>query len=394
MITDRDIIIFNDDWGRYPSTLQHIANILLKNNNRVFWIGSLGLRKPKINLSDLKRALQKIIKVFFKSEKITKKSGIEPILVHPFVLPFHDFQFIRMINKFFITKKIKKTLKKYGSENPIIVTSAPISDFVIGELGETCSIYYCVDDYSSMEGAFKIIPSLEKKLIEKVDGIFAVSDFLYQTRKSNKKNIFLIQQGVELNHFHKIEQLADEVKNLKRPVIGFFGLISEWIDLDLIYKCTKKYSEYTFVIIGKTVLNLSHFDDCKNFVYLGPIEYRDLPKYASIFDVGIIPFQLNKVTIAANPLKLLEYFSLGIPVVSTNLPEVKKFDNLAYISENDDEFIRFIEIAVSDNLHERNQKRIYEAKKYSWESVTENIFDIVLKIESGKKIKQSVGLKV
>ena len=385
MITNRDIIIFNDDWGRYPSTLQHIAKVLLKNNNRVFWIGSLGLRKPKINLSDLKRALQKIVKIFFKSKKNKIISGIEPILVHPFVLPFHDFQFIRVLNKFFITKKIKKTLKKYGSENPIIVTSAPISDFVIGELGETCSIYYCLDDYSSMEGAFKVIPFLEKKLIEKVDGIFAVSDFLYQSRKSNKKNIFLIQQGVELNHFHKTEQLADEVKYLKRPVIGFFGLISEWIDLDLIYKCTKKYSEYTFVIIGKTILNFSHFDDCKNFVYLGPIEYRDLPKYASVFDVGIIPFQLNKVTVAANPLKLLEYFSLGIPVVSTNLPEVKKFDNLVYIAENDDEFIRFIEIAVSDNLHERNQKRIYEAKKYSWESVTENIFDIVLKIESEKK---------
>ena len=386
MITNRDIIIFNDDWGRFPSTLQHIARVLLKNNNRVFWIGSLGLRKPKINWSDIKRAVQKIIKVFFKSEIVKTDSDIKPILVHPFVLPFHDFQFIRILNKFFITKEIKKTLKKYKAANTVLITSAPITDFIIGELGEISSFYYCVDDYSSMEGAFKSIPVLENNLIEKVDAIFAVSEFLYKTRKSNKENIFIIPQGVELNHFNKTEKLADEVKDLKRPVIGFFGLISEWINLDLIYKCTKKYPEYTFVLIGKTTSSLSRFDDCKNFVYLGPIEYGELPKFASVFNVGIIPFKLNTVTIAANPLKLFEYFSLGIPVVSTNLPEVKKFNDLAFVSENDDEFIRYIENAVNDNLSERNQKRICEAKKYSWESVTEKVFDIVHDIES-KKIK-------
>ncbi|MCX6171123.1 MAG: glycosyltransferase [Ignavibacteriales bacterium] len=384
MISGRDIIIFNDDWGRFPSTLQHIARVLMKHNNRIYWVGSIGLRRPKINSSDLKRAVQKIFKVLFKSGKSITLNDVTPELIFPFIIPFHDFGIIRLLNTFLISKAVKKVLAKHKAVKPIFITSAPITDQLVGRLGEASAFYYCVDDYSSMDGAFKSIPGLEKKLVEKVDGVFAVSDFLLRTRKRSKGNTFYAPQGVETNHFKKIDQLAPQVNEMKKPVIGFFGLISEWIDLDVIYDCVVHYPDYTFVIIGKTVRDLSRFYDCKNFAYLGAVDYKELIKYASVFDVGLIPFELNDVSIAANPLKLLEYFSLGIPVVSSNLPEVCKFNDLVFVAKDKTEFVRMIRIAVEDNKEERNQLRMKKAEEFSWEAVTEKVFNTVLQIESQK----------
>ncbi len=386
MISNRDIIIFNDDWGRFPSTLQHIARVLMKHNNRVFWIGSLGLRKPKITISDFKRAAQKFLKILYKTDKVKTECEITPILIFPFVLPLHDYKIIRWLNQISITRAVKKEMNYYKAVDPIFITSAPITDNLVGRLGESCSVFYCVDDYSHMDRAFKSIPELEKKLVTKVDAVFAVSDSLFQTRKSPKGNTFFAPQGVDTDHFKKTKQLAEQVKGIKKPVIGFFGLISEWIDLDLIYECVKYYPEYSFVLVGKSTRDLSRFLDCKNFTYLGAVDYEVLPKYASVFDVGLIPFELNEITIPANPLKLLEYFSMGIPVVSSNLPEAKKNSDLAFIAKDKTEFIKMIKLAVEDNAAEKNQKRVRKAAGFSWEAITEKIFDKVLQIESGKNV--------
>jgi glycosyltransferase involved in cell wall biosynthesis len=387
MITGRDILILNDDWGRFPSTLQHIAKVLMKNNNRVFWVGSLGLRKPKLNLSDIKRAFQKAINVFYSESKKFLSAESKPILIFPFVIPFHDLKIIRKINRFFILKEIKEVLLRHKSQNLILLTSSPVSDFLISELNESVSIYYCVDDYTSMHGAFKILAKLENKLIAKADAVFSVSEYLYKSRISRKNN-FLVPQGVDSTHFQKTSVLSNEVINLKKPVIGFFGLVSEWIDLELIHKCILNYPDYTFVIIGKSVVDLSIFNGCKNFIFLGPKEYSDLPTFASVFDVGLIPFKINQVTLAANPLKLMEYFSLGLPVVSTNLPEVNNFSDLAFVANSHDEFIKFIKNAIEDYSEERVKLRLNKAKDFSWEFVTEEVFDKVLEIQKKKTLQK------
>lgn len=383
MISKRDIIFFNDDWGRFPSTLQHVAKVLMENENRIFWIGSLGLRRPKINIADFKRAFQKISGILNKSNSQRTSTERIPIIIQPFVIPLHDFKIVKKINSYFITKAVKEVLAKHNAVKPILITASPVTDEVIGKLGESCSFYYCVDDYSSMEGAFKCILHSEQKIIAKVDGVFAVSNVLMDTRR-HKTETHFAPQGVNVNHFKKTSLLNEKVSSFKKPVIGFFGLITEWIDVDLILACVQKYPDYTFVLIGKTTRDLSAFLDYKNFVYLGPVDYKVLPSYASVFDVGLIPFEVNPVTVASNPLKLLEYFSLGIPVVTTNLPETKIFADLAYISNNGDEFIKMIKLAVEENSGEKNKARIDKAKEYSWEAIAEKVFNLVEKIEANK----------
>ncbi len=383
MITERDIIIFNDDWGRYPSTLQHVAKVLLDNNNRLFWIGSLGLRRPKLNIADFKRAVQKLISIFKKKNNSASDTEKKPILINPFVIPLHDIKLIKKLNTFFICREVRKVLEIHNANKPILVTASPVTDEIIGKLEESCSVYYCVDDYSSMEGAFKCIIPFEKKIIEKADAVFAVSRVLMESRK-HKTQTHFAPQGVNVTHFRKSDPVSENISSLPKPVIGFFGLITEWVDLDLILDCVKRYPQYSFVLIGKSTRDLSAFFHFKNFLYLGPIDYNLLPKYASAFDVGLIPFEVNKVTVASNPLKLLEYFSLGIPVVTTDLPEMRIFGDLVYIAESRIEFVDKIEKAVAEISEERNRSRRSKAKEYSWEAITRNVFDKILEIEQEK----------
>ncbi|MCX6149371.1 MAG: glycosyltransferase [Ignavibacteriales bacterium] len=384
MISNRDIIIFGDDWGRFPSTIQHIGKVLSK-TNRILWIGSLGLRKPELKLKDLKRVFEKVSNLF--ERKNIESEKLPVIELHPFVLPFHDFEFVRKLNKKFIISSIRKKISELKFQNPILITSSPIIADLIGEFNESSAHYFCLDDYTLFDGAFKSLLILEKQLLGKVDSCFSISDVLMKSRIPKSGKSYFLPQGVESGHFTSASiEIPNEIKNLKKPVIGFFGLLAPWINIDLICKSACNYPEYTFLIIGKPATDISQFDEIKNLKFVGEIPYKELPAYAKVFDVGLIPFKVNELTIAANPIKLLEYLSMGIPVVSTDLPEAAKFKDYIFIAKDDKEFINQIQTAVLDNQPIRNKARMIEAEKYSWQSITENISKSILEIEKAKKI--------
>jgi len=377
MIKNRDIVFFADDWGRFPSTMQHIGKVLAQ-NNRVIWVGSLGLRKPKFNLSDLKRVVEKL-KGYTQKSVPAENEKVPVIVVNPFVLPFHDSFVIRQINKVLLTGKLKKAIENNGFKNFIIITSSPVMQSIVGRLGEKSAYYFCLDDYTLFDGAFKSLRMLETKLLKKVNAAFSVSEGLRTTRIPESGKSYFLPQGVELSHFREIKNVPDKTTlGLKGKVIGFFGLLSEWINITLFVKAAKKYPDYSFLIIGRATVNITIFGECPNIKYIGPVQYSVLPGYAALFDVGLVPFIVNDLKIAANPLKMLEYMSLGMPVVSTDLPEVRKFEDYIYVAKNDEEFINMIGLAVSRDNDSLKGERMKKADSYSWEAIADSISEKIL----------------
>jgi glycosyltransferase involved in cell wall biosynthesis len=368
MLKGKDIIFFSDDWGRYPSTTQHIAKILAK-ENRILWIGSLGLRKPQLTISDFRRVLEKIKKIFIKKDQSTNTETV--FFLNPIIIPYHDNYLIRSINNFLLSLSVKRKTRKLKFCNPILFSSTPIVADLVGKLSESISVYFCLDDYSLFKNAFDSLFSLEKKMLGKVDIVFSISDSLLKSRVPRTGNNYFLPQGVDFNHFNK--DITNKIINKEKQVIGFFGLISTWVDVKLIIKCAKMYPDLLFLIIGKTEQNIDELLQFPNVEYKGEIPYNDLPNYAKLFDVGLIPFKINNLTIAVNPIKLIEYIAIGIPVVSTGLPEVEKFKDLVFVAHDDEEFIKLIPIAVLDNKPERNLLRKSMAKDFSWESIVEDI---------------------
>ncbi len=377
MIEDRNLIVFADDWGRYPSTIQHIVRVLLKKNNRVIWIGSLGHRKPKFTFADLKRVFEKLLHLF--SNRGEKKKDIPIIQVTPFIIPLHDVGICRRLNRRLLVRTLKKVIEIHKFESTIVLTSTPLIADIVGKLNDTSVHYFCQDDYLHFEGAFKSLKKFEDNLLLKADTCFAVSEPLVRTRIPKNGEVHFLPQGVDTDHFSiNRKKTLSELEKLNKPIIGFFGLLAEWVNIELIIKCTNHYPEYTFLIVGRTTLDLSIFNGINNLIYIGEIPYNELPSYAANFDVGLIPFRINELTIAANPLKLLEYMSLGIPVVATNLPEVVKFDDFVFVANDENEFIELIENALKDNIEERNKLRRAKAENYSWESIAEDVSKKIL----------------
>ena len=379
MIKGRDIIIFADDWGRFPSTMQHMGKILAR-HNRIIWIGSLGLRRPNFSLSDLKRVIEKL-KSFLKPVKtVSEKAPV--IIVNPFVLPFHDSGIVRKINYLLLRNKLLKAVAANGFKNYIVISSSPVMESLVGKLGEKSSHYVCLDDYTLFDGAFKSLRFLEVELLKKVNTSFSVSEGLKNTRIPVTGKSYFLPQGVELEHFRNAGKIiSKEDLKLKKIVIGFFGLISEWIETDLFIEIAKKYPDYSVLIIGRATVDISRFSQYENIIYLGPVQYNQLPGYAALFTVGLIPFKVNDLTIAANPLKLLEYMSLGMPVVSTNLPEVEKFSELVFVAKDNDNFVEGIQRVLETDSEQLKSERMKKADSFSWLSVTEAISEKILNSE-------------
>jgi len=387
MLEGRDIIVFADDWGGHPSTMQHIGQILAR-NNRLLWLGSFGLRKATWSMRDVQRAWGKLKRMINPGPRSETGIPMPAKISHmqPAVLPFHDIRMIRDYNMRLIRHAILREYKRLNFRRPVLLTSSPLIAPLIGSLEESSSHYLCLDDFTLFEGAFACLAPLEQELCARVDSVFSVSEILRRSRIPPSGEGHFFPQGVDTDHFCPLDgPLPEAVAALRKPIIGFFGLVSSWVDVPLLLQIALRYPASTIVIIGKSAVDLACIREFPNIVWLGEIPYSMLPLYARAFDVGLIPFIVNDLTLASNPLKLLEYLALGIPVVSSDLPEVRRFEPLVYVAKDHESFIALVGRALSDGSSRRSMERRTKAMEYSWSSLTGYLSTVIEGIEATKE---------
>jgi glycosyltransferase involved in cell wall biosynthesis len=255
---------------------------------------------------------------------------------------------------------------------------------LIGELGETSSHYFCLDEYSEYDRAYRCIPAMEAKLLESIDAFYALSAPLLESRKARSGENHFFPMGVDTSLFSLDSNAPSppEFARLRRPIVGFFGQIGSYVDIELIVQCAKHYPDASFVVIGRPHVDISRFAQAKNIFFVGEVGYKSVPSYAHAFDVAINPRVVNKLSLAMNPLKILEYLSLGLPVVSTDLPAVRTFEDVVSIAVSRDHFIELVGTAMKDHDPEKRKARRRTAEQYSWESVTSRVASIIDKIDS------------
>jgi glycosyltransferase involved in cell wall biosynthesis len=233
--------------------------------------------------------------------------------------------------------------------------------------------------------------AMERQLMERADVCFMTAHSLLESKKHMNANTFLASHGVDHAHFVKALEEAivtpSEIATLPHPVVGFFGLIHEWMDLDLLAKIARTHADWSIVLIGKSVVDTSHLESLPNIYLLGRRPYEELPSYCRAFDVGIIPFLVNEMTRNVNPIKLGEYLSAGLPVVSTDLPEVRFHSDEAYIAHGHDEFISKVEQAIREDSGEARRRRSESMRGETWAArvtAVGNSIDYVRNAKRGK----------
>jgi glycosyltransferase involved in cell wall biosynthesis len=342
MIQGRDIICFANDWDSDSLSKKHIM-LRLAEYNRVLWVNSIGNRKPTASVHDVKRIAKKVFD-FTRGHRWVQE---QIYVFSPIALPFLGSRFARRINQKVLKWSLRRVCRRLGFEKPIAWTFYPAPASVVGSLGEAKIIYHCGDEYSEFSGTDKdAMIQLERELMTKCDCVIVSSERLYQAKKPYNKNTFLVTHGVDVAHFRKAcdphISVPEEMKRLRRPLIGYFGLIADWVDLDLIRFLALSRPAYSFVLIGKVTTDVKVFDGVGNVHLLGQRSYETLPGYVKAFDVAILPLVMNELTIAANPLKLREYLAAGLPVVSTAIPEAARLNHIVRIGHSKFEFLNHV----------------------------------------------------
>ncbi len=382
MIEGQDIICFSNDWDSDPLSKKHIMTRLAK-HNRVLWINSIGNRRPTASAHDFKRVVKKL-KDFAKGQR---QVGERIFVYSPIAVPLHSSAFARWLNRKALKWSVRRVAHRLGFHRPVTWTFEPASAEVAGSLGERALVYHCVDEFSEFTGTDKeAILELEQQLMQKSDCVIVSSDRLYDRKRSHNPKTFLVTHGVDVAHFRKAcdpeTEVPAEIQSLNKPVIGFFGLIADWVDLGLIRFLADSRPDWNFVLIGKCTTDTSVLNGVANIHVIGPRPYKDLPAYAKGFDAAILPFAVNELTLSANPLKLREYLAAGVPVVSSAIPEAEKLSKVLHIGRGQSGFLEELQKIIDSGATGPQLSISRQMDEESWDEKVEQLSRIFLESRS------------
>ena len=345
LLRGRDILCFSHDWSGDPLSKTHLMRILAR-DNRVLWVNSIGYRTPTASKADITRAFKKL--------KAATDSLSEPerniFVLNPLAIPVYGRPGIRDLNRRLLRFQVKRAMRKLGFQRPINFVFNPAAAVIAGALGEEQLVYYCVDEYTAFSGVSSTsLGELEEQLLRQADLVIVSADALYQSKSKIKPDTVIVRHGVDFDHFRKALDpstvVPSEIENLPRPVIGFFGLIADWVDVDLMAHVAKEFPQGSLVVLGKSTTDMSVLEGIPNVHILGRKTYESLPAYCKGFDVALMPFRINELTLNANPLKVREYLAAGLPVVSTAIPEVEVL-GLCRIGRDQESFVNEVREAL------------------------------------------------
>lgn len=372
-------LVFSDDFGEHPSSCQHLFRYLPK-DYLVLWVNTVGMRTPRLTGRDFEKAVlksKKMIYSFFSKNRKTLHAGNIHVLQPP-MLPFLSIPGIRSINQFSVNHFVRKQLNRLNMKAPVLVITAPNACDHIERFRKNKVVYYCVDDYTEWPGFQKdLVKSMEEELIRKSDILIATSQKIYDKLSKAGKKIHLLTHGVDYDFFTNAPASEHPLlKYIPKPRVGYFGLFDERSDQNLILELARRMPDISFVITGNLETDTSRLLKEKNIYFTGSIPYSELPAMSKGWDLCILPYKVNKLTDAIQPLKIKEYLASGKPVISVPIKEACRLKDYVIISETVESWERDIRICIRGLSFDAFEKRKAFLQGESWAKKAEEFFNI------------------
>lgn len=286
---------------------------------------------------------------------------------------------IEQINPYFFlfnNVNIKPFLK---NTRPVIYFSLPDHINIVKQYKPSLLVFDSIDEPSEEFASWR---HHYRKALELADVVLASSEKLYRMAASVNKNTYLIPNACDYDHFSQAVDnplnLPEDMKGLRGPIIGFMGAIASWCDLELLDRLAVNFPDCNIVLVGPLYnVQREQVPAKANIHWLGIKTYKELPAYLQAFDVGIVPFRLSSMIESVNPIKMWEYLAAGLPVVTTAFPEAQKHSDVVLYSENEEEFMNNINVALYDDKLEKQARRVELARQNSWSSRARQIISII-----------------
>ncbi|TCT06569.1 glycosyltransferase [Aquabacter spiritensis] len=326
-----DLVVFAEDWGGHPSSTQHLVGHLLA-SRRVVWVNSIGLRRPRLTQADALRAVRKL------------KAAVRPAVagpgaagpaasarpdnltvISPLAVPWPGNPLAERLNGLLLGARLRPILAKAGIARPILWASLPSAVAAVGRIGERAVVYYCGDDFGALSGVDHApVLEMERRLVARADLVIAASAELACRFPAAKTH--LVPHGVDVDLFSRPAPRAADLPEGR--VAGFYGSISDWLDLPMIAAAAAAMPDWIFVFVGPVRTDVSRLAALPNVRLLGPRPHAALPSYVQHWTVSLIPFRDTPQIRACNPLKLREYLASGTPIAATRFPALVPYEPL------------------------------------------------------------------
>jgi glycosyltransferase involved in cell wall biosynthesis len=244
-----------------------------------------------------------------------------------------------------------------------------------GQMDEVLTVYDCMDELSKFRGAPPAIVEREMQLLKRADLVFTGGRRLFDSKSRFNKNCHFYGCGVDGAHFggarEEKTEVPAELASIRKPVLGYFGVVDERMDYELIARLADANPEWSVAIIGPVMkVDPATLPKRANFHWLGKQPYEKLPAFCKGFDVCLMPFALNESTEFINPTKALEYMATGKPIVSSAVPDVvSNFGSVVAVANNREEFITLCRHALESPPSDRVSKGLDLAARNSWERI-------------------------
>ncbi len=263
--------------------------------------------------------------------------------------------------------------------SPVCILQLPSWYPIAAGIPGATLIFDCLDHLAGFDGVAPRVVELEKTLIEAADSVVVTSDFLAEM-VGRQRPVEAIRNAADVGYFS--QQPASVYSPAGRPVIGYYGAIAEWFDIDLVAQCARRHPAWQFVLIGTVEgCDISAMAELPNVTFLGEKPYVELTHYLYAFDVCIIPFKLLDLTRATNPVKVYEYLCAGKPVVATDLPELRRLPpKLVEVTRTPSEFDKAIAACLRNKDAAAVRRRRLWSSRHTWEARARKLVGVVKRL--------------
>lgn len=368
------VCISSIDWDFIWQGHQQIMSMLAAQGHRVLFVENTGVRPPRLN--DLGRLRHRIYR-WWTSTRGFRQEAPNLHVFSPLILPWPYSRVARWINRALLLRAIRRWMRVMRFRRPIVWTflPTPLARDVLWALEPEVSIYYCIDDLPASSVQARKVRRTEERVFSEMDLVFVTSEKLRERAARFADQVHVFPFAVDYPIFEAAS--ADgappaDVAALPRPVVGYVGGIHQWVDLPLLAEVARRLPQVTFALVGPLQTDIGDLARQTNVRLLGACSHADVPRYLKAFDVALIPYRLTEYTASVYPTKLNEYLAMGLPVVSTDLAEVRRFNaehgDIVTVGATHDAFVAGVRHALERSRPEEVTRRIEVARSNSWEA--------------------------
>jgi glycosyltransferase involved in cell wall biosynthesis len=278
-------------------------------------------------------------------------------------------------------------------EKPVVWFYTPMALPLLQSFEPSLVVYDCMDELAAFRNAPKQLLQRESALLNIADLCFTGGPSLYNSKKDRHANAHCFSSSVDARHFQKAldrEYSHPDQAGIPHPRLGFYGVIDERFDTELIREMAAARPDWQIVLVGPVVkIDPTHLPQAANIHYMGQRTYEELPKFLAGWDVCLLPFALNESTKFISPTKVLEYMAAELPSVSTPITDVKvPYGDVVAIAETPAEFIaacdRMLGATAEQKAALAERMRAIVANT-SWDKTAAAMHKLIETTEPGKR---------